>query len=947
MGKKRRIITWTLTANDSVNGDFNRNIRKYHDKIYSIGLHEFGATREGYLYSMRWGLSRPSLFGRFFNADGTPTTARGSIPITLEQHILDYPDIQWYLQITAFGWNTVGPLLDNNVVNAEGRLPQDQLCYELNLLFDQWETSRGSGRPLNLTGLEMDIEASLTGVGGTGHDQRFLDLLQKVKTEVVIPRQLKYRVNAYAMWGRGIPTYYRFHNYELFAEAVGSDGKPLIDEVQIMTYDFAWSGSAPGASTPVYWFRQVADWARQAFDPSYNPNSKLTMANIYFGSAGYGVRWQINEETGLRGTNVTYRNLIGWQNGYYRHFSTSAGPNGGTLYTYHNQEYLQQNSFEDLNSKNQVMYPHVYDILSAKYGNLVGESTQRGYYNSKNYATTFSRSQQASFEGVASILNTPAEISGKITPLGTLNRNVNGVGHQFEGYSLQKQGYVPKLESGGVACALEEDTSTLITYRGNVTGRYKVIALIGFPWYSSAKVGGSVNGQSFSFGDSLPDYYPLHFKQSHFADIGTYNFNGNVEIVVDGDLSDMGTQVYGFVLCEDFSHNFEGGSIDYDADVRPQVFKDGQVGEVPNDLVLSMEILRQDARPAIIWEDRFEHYMNDEFVTTNGLSATNYYQRHGTYTVNGMELDTSAGYERCISTRVLGYTEGTWIVERDAFNVVGAKGRGKLVFNRIFNGNLQVEATVRIENGNEVGVWFGGTSATDGYSFTYNYGTRKLRLSRHTGTGTTVLVEQDYTGPVLGERITLKAQLFEGKVYGYVGTSLRINGAIVPKTKGGSCGVISPGDIRVYVLGIGSLDRWEPMEKFEVEVDGVKTLYGIEPRTITDYDEWGYLRYSGINELNIRNNPVPLPKDYMFHVQRIEGFEGKKNVKIKFKDPGLWYANCYVGDAEGCSIIYTGDSSTFNILMNIATEEYGANGIGLWTLGQEDPQIFDTVPDIK
>ena len=147
-------------------------------------------------------------------------------------------------------------------------------------------------------------------------------------------------------------------------------------------------------------------------------------------------------------------------------------------------------------------------------------------------------------------------------------------------------------------------------------------------------------------------------------------------------------------------------------------------------------------------------------------------------------------------------------------------------------------------------------------------------------------------------------------------------------------------------MGISSTDRWEPMEKFDVEVGGQTYHFGELDRPGYSYDKWGYLVYSGLDEINTRADTSGVSLDYQFQLINVPGFQGAADIKIKLIDAGLWFANIYVGDAEGCSIAYVGDADTFNTLMNIAVDNYGAKGLGLWVLGQEDPKLFPMVPDV-
>ena len=120
-----------------------------------------------------------------------------------------------------------------------------------------------------------------------------------------------------------------------------------------------------------------------------------------------------------------------------------------------------------------------------------------------------------------------------------------------------------------------------------------------------------------------------------------------------------------------------------------------------------------------------------------------------------------------------------------------------------------------------------------------------------------------------------------------------------------------------------------------------------------EYDEYGYLKYSGINEINTRDEEQFFPEDayevsldYEITVVDTKAWEGAKDIKITLTDAGVWSGELLVGDKEGMSVMWAGDSWSFLDVMNIAVSEYGAKGVGLWVMGQEDPQLFELVPDV-
>ncbi len=930
----RRLLTWTLMAGGT---DYQKDIDKYGHKIYAIGIHEFSVKGDGTINDRRMG--------------GNALT--NYFPKSIEDDMLRWTHIHWYLSMTAFGADDVLNLLDNTIA-------QDTLISNLNSVVARYQTERYGSAALPVYGIEIDFEATLSDYPDRqGDDVKYINVLKRIKNEVCIPNGLKMQVNTYGMWGANTPYYYRFHNYALFAEATDNTGAAAIDSLQCMTYDFSWSGSAPGASTPIWWFKQVTEWAKQNFDPSVNPSAKLTIDNVFFGCAGYGNRWGIFDASDLNGRNVTYRNLLGWQNGLYRHYHYDGA------YTYHDQEYLLQNGFEDKLSKNQTMFQHVYDFGSAKYAAIKKQdgapTAYPGTYNEKDYITSYSRTQQAEFTGVHEVKTGADDLQGKFSTSYTVSKSVGASSYLFQGYTTQSPEFIPALdqETGLPICTLEETPQAIITYDVSPgAGMHRLIALVSFPWYTSKTIGGTVNGQSFTIGGSnIPEYYPLMFKDSHWYDMGEFSFESGInQIKIDGSLSDSGAVIFGFMVCDSFKHNFIGGELEFPVNVQPFKKKDGTDATIPQNLVISTEILRQNARPVILWEDLFAQYLNDTAVQSYGLTdASTYYKRYGNYTGNGDTYDDVT--LTCKGTYQDGYSYGEWKVIEDEncracarFDYTQGTSTGQLMLNHTYRGNIQVEAEFRLEEGNAAGIRFGSLAPGDGYVFQIDYAAQVVRLVLENGSTTTIAEEPLSETWIRGNTTKLKVILHNGKGYFYLGYSEKqvFGGALsLTRSAGGACGVHAwDTKTNVYKLSISSTDKWELMEKFEVEIDGTVYPFGQIDRPGYTYDEWGFLNYAGINELNTRTDPTSVAKDYKFNIATIPGFQGAKTIKLRLLDPGLWWANVYVGDAEGCSITYAGDAETFLNLMNIATNDYGAKGIGLWTMGQEDPKLFEMVPDV-
>lgn len=1033
----RRIITWSHIES---NPNYRNNIKNYNNKIYSIGLHEFGVRSNGKIYDYNTGRD-------YFDVNGNHTGIR--FPAIIEQDMLNYPHIKWFMQFNIFGWSTVKPFLDNNVRNSEGRLPREQFFYELEKILDLYQRDRYSNTPLVFTGVEMDVEASLTSDPvSQGYDEKYVRFLEELKNRVLIPRGLKLRINAHAMWGDNIPYYYRFHNYKKFAESTDSNGNATLDEIQIMTYDFAWSGSSAGASTPIWWFEQVAEWCLECFDPKRNPKAKLTMDNVFLGAAGYGHRWGMHSQDVVKsGTNVTYHQMLGWQNGYFKHYTREQDESGQTMYVYHNQPYIFQTSFQDEESKNEVMYPHVYDRFVPKYAKILeidnGSNTATiGIYNRLDFATSYFKQQIPKWRNIVAIANMPTSISGKAYPVQVhpdvikyaeenmmrlrdlpdemrqrwddnldpnsptfkhVVKTVDGENHVFVGWYTEDLLYVEKYiydDEGnvtGAVCELEDKEEGRITYEVNVprAGNYKVVAITSFSWYTQATLGGYVNGnQRFTIGgDNIPEWYPFFLRGSHFYDCGTFSFNaGKNTISIHGELSAQNTPIFGFVVCEDFNQNFSGGTLKFKANITPFLDKEGNPAPIPKKFAIAAKMLRRDARPAILWDDEFRTYGEGTVLTGHQdplLDSTYYRGAMKDYSYEGGgdivrrvgEQDGQPVFKCFSPPQDIGYSKGLWRQEDDGtgrqavrFN---SNDSGQLVLSKQWTVNLSIETRIKVVRGGKFGVRFyaqkAGT-ANDGYIFLADLDRREYRLIyENAETGELRTVASQPLGSLNeGDTTTLRVLLHDGVGRFYVsdtpvfvagsgnpvshdGSVDTSNGSVTLQRRRGACGVYAENaEIFCYHLGIGTLDRWETMEKFAITIDGERREFGRINRTGYQYDEYGYLIYSGFDETVTRDeeqypfeedkNAVSL--DYEITVSEWDGWEGEKEIELELTDAGVWFGELLIGDREGMSIIWVGDAWSIIELMNLAVDKYGAKGLGLWALGQEDPNIWEMIPDV-
>lgn len=96
----------------------------------------------------------------------------------------------------------------------------------------------------------------------------------------------------------------------------------ILDHVEIMSYDFAWRGSAPGPVSPGFWMRNVYRWVTSQIDPS----------KVSWGLPLYGYFWGIadlpSDPNGWRGNSGSYYAAYGYFSGHLAVDGSFANPAG-------------------------------------------------------------------------------------------------------------------------------------------------------------------------------------------------------------------------------------------------------------------------------------------------------------------------------------------------------------------------------------------------------------------------------------------------------------------------------------------------------------------------------------------------------------------------------------------------------------------------------------------
>ena len=944
--------------------DVRRNMlhmfEKYHHKIKDFGLHEFGVRENGSIYDYRTS---------DYSVLDANLKVQSWVPTSLQYLMETYPDINYSLQFICFGQK------NDKFLHTEPN-SKSTFIEQARMIATQYRE-----RGWNVNTIEIDFEKVYTlKKGDPIYDDRddpnrtvigyatdddwevYADFIKMVKDEVCIPLGMKLRVNMYAMTGDFVPSYYGWHDYKTLASRNDKNGNQAIDEFALMTYDFSWAGSAPGPSTPQWWLKQVLDHVANSL-----PEHKT-----WIGNAGYGRRWGLDNQQ--RGNVVTFNQITMWQNGMYKHSHGVYDSTTGQLqyWLWHDQDWLPFTGTNDEDSGYQRTYLHMYDKFSVTHSEDISGTVNRTTYGGFPIITSYFKSQQPIVTGVKAVVNNP-QVSGNISGLYT-SRGETSLGYHFPGAYRANRAQYQYDKNLGACVPVPDNTGETgkIVFNFDVTtpGTYRLIALVHFNTLDNDVVNASLNGTPFTIGgDNIYDWFPFFIDKSAWIDVGSFTFNSNntIEIGVSKGY------IWGFLVCESFDQRFLGGQVGFNSNLMPFYKRDAQgnptLANMPAEMTITGEILRRPPRPAIIFEDTFSYLLNQESPGFD-LKTLPYYMVTQDYWNSGpiKRWHEGEGAYACtddIGFQRKGFSNGSWTLQKDG-SVKGSANTGassQLVLYKKFKTNIQVRADIAVtglypkagirllasEEGN----------SQQGYLALLDYAQNKVVLLYEDGTGVQTEVASAWMSAQLeglkGSTVSMYATILNGKAYVRVGDRTYINGATLTTVPtSGAYGVyISAGTVTLTMFNVSSMDRWEPLEKLEVEIDGTTYKYGEVNRGIP-YDEYGYLIYTGLDIEGIDTGGGGTPdggsaslefdEDYKnLPIARHPSWVGPKQVKLRMVDAGIWIRNLYIGDSQGFSVAYNSDYIGF-IHTTELINQYGCKGVAMWDIGQEDPLVYTYLP---
>jgi len=741
------------------------------------------------------------------------------------------------------------------VDNAGGA--QDLFISELHRILDMYPWAAG---------VDIDLE-----VGPNDNPDGVVALAKRIYESVKSrPSQRYVHWDLPPMTGDGVPWWERWCDYRRMA--------PYFDSCVIMSYAFAWAGSAPGPISPLWWLEQVYDYAV----------TRIPREKILFGIVGFGFNWRIDHKPiGYRGSSWTFLAMLGWQQGQFAHHDL--------------QPLIPFAGYHDHESHSPYLMLHVYDCLEGADATSVTMPARRvsGAVGNvrRNYLVTYEKTPVYDFQGT--ITDRAGDSFDEVS--GAMNVGAGWISPRAAALIPPPPGSPPNTPS-----TWEDDGLAIFRFNVAVAGTYQLAVRVNAPWWSMQLLQVRLNGSGLQVG-MFPDWYPLH-RRIHWLSLGVHSLPaGENTLEIHGSGSQYGTQFWGFCVCSGFSMSMDGGGGAFT--LMPRRFKDVNGNWVlPANFILTPEVLRHTPEHAWVWYDDFRD------------NALAFYNRSG----GVWSIDTDP------ARRVLIQSDQ---VSADAQVHLSYYGFGDL--------NIRARLRMTAGSGT-MGVIFKAQGAGDLYLFLLRRGTQTAELWQRTGGIWTRLQPDVAQSVSMDTWYTLRVRSRGTELHCWVGTTRVFNvPATLPATGGFGirtsnaaceCSLLDAGDPYVYV----------PQEAIDVVLpSGHSQTLGRIPRSgVTWLEPWGYFEYVGPNEeRDTRTESIPLEFDYV-HTPAFAAFEDNRPVTVKLRDRGLWVTNLYLGDALGFSLAHYSDAEHFDTLKNLAKHRWGLKGVAWWALGLQDPLIF-------
>ena len=529
---------------------------------------------------------------------------------------------------------------------------------------------------------------------------------------------------------------------------------------------------------------------------------------------------------------------------------------------------------------------HVYDFMEGwDTSRETAEPTKHETYSGRKYLTTYLKQQKVSF--------------------GTISVDRNGVPDSYSGNAVIGEGY---------ASVLDEEAVLKYTFEVPTAGTYDVAVEIVYPRWDKNSIGISLDGDSQMLSESR--LYFLYWRKKFWRILksGVSLSAGKHTITVSGGVP--GVVFYGFRVCSDFSQKATAGEVYYG--LKPRKFMDvtGEMVQPDRAFKVTAEVLRRKPESALVWYEDFCDYSE---IPTNYFTVLD-----GSWKIWKDES----------SDRIRKYSQ--------------LEGSGKLALDYTGFSEIHVRARFAFKSsgGGKAGVFLGSIFCCINYDtqcVELYQGSKKLGSYASSFSKTT---NADLRSDPSLYTVEMRIRGNKVRVYSGAAYTLRFTATITAET--GYVGFMAEKGVVCDLLRLGDAWYYEPYECFDITFpDGKQTTFGRCTRTGISWDnEFELFRVnSDVEEISTRSQDISMDYDF-FHSHEMSLECGNDyEMKVVPHDLNVWLSRMYLGDADGFSIMYYSDVDSIVYWANEAAYTYGVSGIAIWSLGQEDMRLWDSMPD--
>lgn len=678
--------------------------------------------------------------------------------------------------------------------------------------------------------------------------------------------------------------------------------EPYFDSCAIMSYGFAWAGSAPSPISPLSWIGDIYDYAVTQIPP----------AKLFMGVAAYGHRWQIydtpeNLGVSYRGVSGSYMQFMNWIYGIYSHTDQYRG--GAET-----QAYIPFAGFWDEANCCPYLFLHIYDYLDGyDADSSVDTQITRNTYGGKPYMTCYNRRQKATFTDVADFRSALHYTSKTDAMVANLT------------YGFLETHYCP-----GQDAALAE-----YEFYVPEAGSYDVAIEVVWLWWDKNRLEVRVAGGDYVVIGNEPIWWP-YYRQKVWKKVGTFNLQAGANTLWISP-GDVGVQFYGFRVCRTFTEEHTGGAAELT--VRPQKFKDVNHADVwpyLNKFKITLEMLRRVPEYAAIWYDQWIGYITygaepKQFsIGDNGY----YYVNNGRWKI--WSRDSYDSDE--LTNQYDSYPE-FWLHGEGIYGTPSS-----MMINYAQFIDIWVKAQFRVTQyiGGEAFTSSAGIRIKD-WIVRLNYNTQRVEV-----------LDLDYllivyyaTGITCDTRTyVLEVRCRGTELLIWLDGSLIITTTISSGT--GNFGLYTTHGIDCFIFQAGDAWRYDPMEALEITLpDQTTETVGRISRSGNGYSwdsEWGMFTLTSGEERDTREKSISTDYEFYHTAPFVVDPPGDRAIKIKLLDKGVWLTRIFLGDNDGFSIAYYSDADS---ILRIMQEAHNRKlfGAAMWQLGVEDPKLWGVLPN--